>query len=131
MERMSDVRAIKYAQELVKPPKKLRKVVKLGSKVWKLQARYLREYLKTTRDMSPTDEEVATLVFLWNALGTIPIDAVSSGLSYDELNEYLATILTPIGLLQLQERAELMDSVGEALAVIKKKRGFLERLLPR
>jgi len=131
MERMSDVRAIKYAQELVKPPKKLRKVVKLGSKVWKLQARYLREYLKTTRDMSPTDEEVATLVFLWNALGTIPIDAVSSGLSYDELGEYLATILTPIGLLQLQERAELMDSVGEALAVIKKKRGFLERLLPR
>ena len=128
---MSDARALKYARELVKPPKKLRKVVKLGSKVWKLQARYLREYLKTTRDMSPTDEEVATLVFLWNALGTIPIDAVSSGLSYDELGEYLATILTPIGLLQLQERAELMDSVGEALAVIKKKRGFLERLLPR
>jgi hypothetical protein len=128
---MSDARALKYARELVKPPKKLRKVVKLGSKVWKLQARYLREYLKTTRDMSPTDEEVTTLVFLWNALGTIPIDAVSSGLSYDELGEYLATILTPIGLLQLQERAELMDSVGEALAVIKKKRGFLERLLPR
>ena len=128
---MSDARAIKYAQELVKPPRKLRKVVKLGSKVWKLQARYLREYLKAVRGTDPTEEEVAALVFLWNAIGTIPIDAVSSGLSYDELSEYLATILTPVGLLQLQERAELMDSVGEALAVIKKKRGFLERLLPR
>jgi len=128
---MSDARAIKYAQELVKPPRKLRKVVKLGSKVWKLQARYLREYLKAVRGTDPTEEEVAALVFLWNAIGTIPIDAVSSGLSYDELSEYLATILTPVGLLQLQERAELADSVGEALAVIKKKRGFLERLLPR
>ena len=128
---MSDARAIKYAQELVKPPKKLRKVVKLGSKVWKTQIKYLREYLKTARDAPPTDDEVATLVFLWNALGTIPIDAVSSGLSLEELGEYLATILTPIGLLHLQHRAELAGSVGEALAVVKKKKGLLERLLPR
>jgi hypothetical protein len=128
---MSDARAIKYAQELVKPPKKLRKVVKLGSKVWKIQIKYLREYLKTARDTPPTDDEVATLVLLWNALGTIPIDAVSSGLSLEELDDYLATILTPVGLLQLQERAELADSIGEALTIIKKKKGLLERLLPR
>jgi hypothetical protein len=128
---MSDTRAIKYAQELVKPPKKLKKVVKLGSKVWKLQARYLREYLKTVRGVDPTDDEVAALVFLWNALGSIPIDAVSSGLSYDELGDYLAAILTPAGLLELQERAELVDSIGEALTMIKKKKGLLERLLPR
>jgi hypothetical protein len=128
---MSDARAIKYAQELVKPPKKLKKVVKLGSRVWKLQARYLREYLKAVRGFDPTEEEVVALVFLWNALGTIPIDAISSGLSYEELGEYLAAILTPVGLLQLQERAELANSVGEALAVIKKKKGLLERFLPR
>jgi hypothetical protein len=128
---MSDARAIKYARELVKPPKKLKKVVKLGSRVWKLQARYLREYLKAVRGVPPTDDEVAALVFLWNALGTIPIDAVSSGLSLEELGDYLATILTPIGLLQLQERAELANSVGEAVVIIKRKKGFLERLLPR
>jgi hypothetical protein len=128
---MSDAQAVKYARELVNPPKKLRKVVKLGGRVWKLQAEYLREYLKAVRGVPPTDDEVAALVFLWNALGTIPIDALSEGLSLEELGDYLVTILTPVGLLQLQHRAELVDSIGEALAVIKKKKGLLERLLPR
>jgi hypothetical protein len=128
---MSDARAVKYAQELVNPPKKLKKVVKLGGRVWKLQAEYLREYLKTVRDVPPTDDEVAVLVFLWNALGAIPIDAVANGINVDQLGEYLATILTPVGFLQLEERAELVGSVGEALAIMKKKKGLLERLLPR
>jgi hypothetical protein len=128
---MSDAQAVKYARELVNPPRKLKKVVKLGSKVWKAQVEYLREYLKAVRAVPPTDDEVAVLVFLWNALGTIPIDALTEGLSLEELGDYLATILTPVGLLQLQHRAELADSIGEALAVIKKKKGLLERLLPR
>jgi hypothetical protein len=128
---MSDARAVKYAQELVNPPKKLKKVVKLGSRVWKLQAEYLREYLKAVRDVPPTDDEVAVLVFLWNALGAITIDAVANGINVEQLGEYLATILTPVGFLQLEERAELVGSVGEALAILKKKKGLLERLLPR
>jgi hypothetical protein len=49
----------------------------------------------------------------------------------EQLGEYLATILTPVGFLQLEERAELVGSVGEALAILKKKKGLLERLLPR
>jgi hypothetical protein len=128
---MSDARAVKYAQELVNPPKKLKKVVKLGSRVWKLQTEYLREYLKAVRDVPPTDDEVAVLVFLWNALGAITIDAVANGINVEQLGEYLATILTPVGFLQLEERAELVGSVGEALAILKKKKGLLERLLPR
>jgi hypothetical protein len=128
---MSDALALRYARELEKPPRNLKKVVKLGSKISRLQIQYLREYLKTARGVEPTEDEVAVLAFLWNALGTIPIDAVTNGVGVDQLGEYLATILSPFGMLQFQYRAELFNSMREAMSIVKKKKGLLKRFFSR
>jgi len=128
---MSDAWIAKHAYLISKPPRELKKAVKLGEKISRLQLVYVREFLKAVRGDQPLDEEVQTLVFLWNVLGSIFVDAAARGASLQELAVLTQEVLTPLGLAELELRADLAEGLTELAKHQKKKKGLLAKLFSR
>jgi len=128
---MVDAWAAKHVQLLEKPPKRWKGAVKLGSKIARLQMKYVEEFLRASRGFPPLQDEVMLLVFLWNATGSIFIDAAARGASLEDLAVLAREVFTPLGLAELELRADLANGVRELCERAKKKKGLLSKLFSR